>query len=192
MYEIKVENKNIIITDPCYLKNVMHAEDKTVGLHDYWDKFLGLMYGECDGGDILKKFDFNDNIACSTKYGDWSCTVYKVDKDPRELKSVEDLNNLLLKMKPSDEVGVFCANAGMVCVVDSDDLKRFNPHFFEWALFHKHCVTSIPNFTGTIGIHDIDPKWKELPNGRIRVVYGIADKEKNKYGYNFCSLQTGY
>lgn len=191
MYEIKVEKKNLIITDPCYLDNVMIGVISKVP-QDYWSHICSDYSDDCSSK--MERYGFTNNICCGTMYGDWSCTVYQTEVNPIDaLKTVEDLNVFLKDSQESrKEIGSFCADAGMVCVVDADELRKFNPAFFEWALFHKHCVTSIFNFTGTIGIHEVDPHWKDTPNYRHRLVYGIADKEKNKYGHNFVSLQTGY
>ena len=191
MYEIKVENKNLIITDPCYLDNFMDGVKAKVK-PDFWMKFCKISSDFDDCRENLKKFGFTDNICCDTLYGDWSCAVYQTEINPiEELKTVEDLN-IFLAQENKRQIGSFCADAGLVCVVDADEIRKFNPDFFEWALFHKHCATAIYNFTGTIGIHDIDPHWEDMPNYRHRIVYGIADKEKDKYGRNFVSLQTGY
>lgn len=89
MYEIKVEKKNLIITDPCYLDNVMPGVECKVD-KNYW-------HTVCEGGDDCSRkmshFGFTDNICCDTKYGDWSCTVYRTEVNPMEaLKTVEDLN----------------------------------------------------------------------------------------------------
>lgn len=186
MYEVKFENKNLIITDPCYLDNVMNDNDMTPELLKYWNKMCDYLSGDlCNG---LSSFGFSNFICCGTKYGDWSCTTYRTDIDPTTLNTVEDLDKLAKEMTDKKPLGRFCADAGMVCVVDADELKKFNPNFFEWALFHPHCVTAINNFTGTVGIHDIDPKNEKFPHFRVRLVYGISDNEK----YNFCSFQTGY
>lgn len=189
MYEFKVKNKNIIITDPCYLDNVMNKNDETEELRNYWLKFLGSDFCDDDCSDRLKKFGFTDNLCCGTIYGDWSCSVYKVDFDPREIRTIEDLTKLE-ENPPINRIGGFCADAGMVCAVDSEELKKFNPNFFEWALFHKHCVAPIYNFSGEIGIIDIDPKEKDFPHFRYRLVYGVTEKE-TPYGYNFLAYQTG-
>lgn len=191
MYEFKVKNKNIIITDPCYLDNVMNKNDETEELRNYWHKFLcGDFCDSVDNcSDRLKKFGFTDNLCCNTIYGDWSCSVYRVDFDPREIRTIEDLTKLE-ENPPINRIGGFCADAGMVCAVDSEELKKFNPNFFEWALFHQHCVAPIYNFSGEIGIIDIDPKEKDYPHFRYRLVYGITEKE-TPYGYNFLAYQTG-
>lgn len=190
MYEIEVENKNIIITDPCYLNDVMNEKDKTDELKNYWRKFNKGLEGD-DYRSKLKKFGFTNNICCSTKYGDWSCTTYKVDFDPTRIKTFEDLKLFEEERTASVNIGGFCADAGMVCVVDAEEIKKFNPNFFEWAFFHKYCVTGVYNFTGKIGVIDIDPHSENFPHFRIRVIYGVADKEKNPNGYNFLAYQTG-
>jgi len=189
MYEIEVENKNLIITDPCYLDNVLDKNDLTLALMDYWEKFIGGIRGD-NYSSKLQKFGFTNNICCSTLYGDWSCTAFHVKIDPREINTVKELDKFDNLKESIDKyhIGKLCADAGMVCVVDADDVKKFNPHFFEWAIFHQHCVTAIPNFTGTIGIHDIDPKYEDMPHYRIRTIYGISSVKKND---NFFIYQTG-
>lgn len=66
---MKIENKTIIITDPCYItKNV---ED--------WDK--------CKYGKNMKRLNNITNyISSSTIYGDWSCTVYEGNIKQRSIK----------------------------------------------------------------------------------------------------------
>jgi hypothetical protein len=57
---MKVENKTIIITDPCYITKE----------YKDWDK--------CKYGTDMKKLDNITNYeSSSTIYGDWSCTVYE-------------------------------------------------------------------------------------------------------------------
>ena len=57
---MKVENKTIIITDPCYICKT----------HEDWDK--------CEYGDKMEKLEHITNYESSnTIYGDWSCTVYE-------------------------------------------------------------------------------------------------------------------
>lgn len=192
MYELKVEHKNLIITDPCYLDNVMNDKDKTDEIREYWHKFVGGINGD-DCSSRLERFGFTDNICCGTLYGDWSCTTYRIANVDFDIKSIKELKDLerFDKEEKKYEMGNFCADAGMVCVVDADELKKFNPNFFEWAIFHKHCVTAINDFSGEIGIIDVDPHSESFPHFRNRVIYGIADREKNKYGYNFIAYQTG-
>lgn len=60
---MKVENKDIIITDPCYII-------KDDG-NDDWNK--------CDYGDRMEALGIKNYITRSTEYGDWSCTTYDCD-----------------------------------------------------------------------------------------------------------------
>lgn len=57
---------SIIITDPCYV---------TKG--DDWER--------CDYGDSMYDLGFTTVISESTIYGDWGCTTYATEKDPREI-----------------------------------------------------------------------------------------------------------
>ena len=59
---MKVENKTIIITDPCYI--IKNDED--------WDN--------CEYGDYMDVLEGITNYESSnTIYGDWSCTIYEGD-----------------------------------------------------------------------------------------------------------------
>lgn len=119
-------NKNIIITDPCYIfEDYCKAENRGVLMRD-------------------------------TIYGDWSCTTYN-----SETKT---------------EIGKFCADAGMVCVVETDNEMIDHEKLMRLPSF---CRTIIENFTGTVYI-------KRIPNDysdEIRV-YGVGN-------INFVGMQTG-
>lgn len=61
---MKVENKTIIITDPCYIV----PDDKD----DDWFTFCKSGYlDHCDG--------ITNYIVSSTKVGDWSCTTFDIN-----------------------------------------------------------------------------------------------------------------
>lgn len=193
MYEVEFKNKNLVITDPCYLDNMMDGVDdcKLHGRKEYWEKFLKGNWND-DWSENLSRFGFTTNIARDTKYGDWSCTAYYVDFDPREIKTFDDLVKYSKEVtKGNNGFGIFCADAGMVCVVSTDELKEFNPHFFEWAFLHKHCVTVVKNFTGTVGVIDITDENSKY-NDVHRILYGIADKTENSNAKNFITFQTGF
>lgn len=178
---LNVENKSIIITDPCYL---MHAIDKNVD-GDF------SFYGDSVAKRSMSKMGFDNCIIAPTLYGDWSCSVYNInDYDVRNCKNVGELAGFFTsKVEEKNKIGDFCADSGMLCVVLADDVRNFNPGFFEWALFHRHCVTYIPNYTGEIGLYDVEDKNSEFKTV-YRHIYGIG---KGFFGYkNFYSLQTGY
>lgn len=194
MYEVEFKNKNLVITDPCYLDDIMNGGDekKFHGRDEYWSKFLSGWDYKDFNGNLSKKFNFTTNIACDTKYGDWSCTAYYVDFDPRDIKTFEDLVKYSKEVtKDNKGFGDFCADSGMVCVVSSDEVMEFNPYFFEWAFLHRHCVTMVKEFTGTVGVIDIvneNSKYHDVH----RLLYGIADKTENPNAKNFITFQTGF
>ena len=193
MYEVEFTKKNLVITDPCYLDNMMDGVDdrKFHGRKEYWEKFLKGAWND-DWSKNLSRFNFTTNITCDTRYGDWSCTAYYVDFDPKDIKTFEDLkkvyNDIILD---NNGFGNFCADAGMVCVVASDEVNKFNPGFFEWAFMHRHCVTVVKNFTGTVGVLDIVDETSKY-NDVYRILYGIADKDTNPNAKNFITFQTGF
>lgn len=190
MYEAEFTNKNLIITDPCYLDNMMNQDNMTDELRKYWDRVCGCLNNDlCD----LSRFGFTNGFACGTKYGDWSCTAYNVDFDPRDIKTYEQLLEAYNKVVTKDNrgIGKFCADAGMVCVVDSEELQKFNPYFFEWAMFHTHCVTGIFKFTGTVGVIDVVNEKSDYHSVN-RILYGVAKNPDTYYGKNFITFQTGF
>ena len=142
---MKVENKTIIITDPCYI-----IKDNSQD----WEK--------CKYGDDMKRLDNITNYESSvTIYGDWSCTVYE--------------GNIEQHSNNSNELGKFCADAGMVAVFELDEVLKYNPNFDNHT-DRKWTTTTIPNFTGEITIEKINNKIHVIGKGNI----------------NFYSIQTGY
>ena len=152
----------IVITDPCYLA---HGNDKL----DLWE---ASGYGE-----DLSVFGCSQWISENTIYGDWSCTTYKGDKEKlseffkkaneireplwkdftseEELAKVRDavwkeIDELVESYGGLTELGQFCADAGMVCVVYLDEILKVNPGFKKWAEEHTWCATIIENFYGDV------------------------------------------
>ena len=146
----------IVITDPCYIikKNpIKYPNEKDFGLpasiiskpfkyystpeelaykaaldyyysesrkYDDWDK--------CDYGENMGVLGIHNYISESTIYGDWGCTTYKIDEEPKDfvdsvLQALKD--NLEDEEYGEDEssipyegeyIGGFCADAGLVGV----------------------------------------------------------------------------
>lgn len=119
-------NKNIIITDPCYI---------------FGD------YCEAENKDVLMR---------DTIYGDWSCTTYN-----SETKT---------------EIGKFCADAGMVCVVETDNAMIDHEKLMKLPSF---CRTIIENFTGTVYIKRIPGDFED----EIQII--------GEGNINFVGKQTG-
>ena len=184
---IEFENESIIITDPCYLQQFKDEK----GRYDKWDNFCNKLESQWNRdpmNDIAYKFEceqkgvkpeykrikpaYHDEhmMVSSTIYGDWSCTVYNC--------SYEELQNRIVskqRVKKSDIIGKFCADAGLVCVCSA---KHYSmpENFSDWV------YTIIPNFTGIISFYiivDDDGDDDSL----------IVEGEGN---VNFCSTQTGF
>lgn len=77
-------------------------------------------------------------LISRTFYGDWGCTVYNTKGSVGHI--------------PSDavEIGGFCADSGMVCVVGLDAVVKDNPKFMEWLKAHGWCGTIIRGFKGQV------------------------------------------
>jgi hypothetical protein len=182
---MKVNNKNIIITDPCYL--------------DSKDRLLD------DVTRLPFKF-FPEHINDSTLYGDWSCMTFKTING--YISSLDGMKEYVEEVadgqhnNANDEVlGNFCADSGMVCVVFQDDVLKFNTDFGTNKCYvgsyyddkgefiqgtqiiesvYDRLATLIPDFTGEIDFHDF-----EIEGTTHRVIVGFGN-------INFYTLQTGF
>lgn len=175
----------IVITDPCYIikeNPIKYPNKKDFGLpasisskpfkdystpeelaykaaldkyykesrkYDDWDK--------CDFGENMEVLGIHNYISESTIYGDWSCTTYQIEENPKET-----IDKLVAAYKKSEneyvgvgvkvikDLGDFCADAGLVSVFYLDEILKYNPDFSKWAEEHSWCVTTIPNFDGEV------------------------------------------
>lgn len=136
------ENKNILITDPCYI-----CKD------DDWSV--------CGYGYNFEKLGIKSYVTRSTIYGDWSCTVRNLDTD--------------------EDIGMFCADAGLVSVFDMEEVCNYNREIDEWIGSHNWCATVIKNFTGDVTIRvGFDEKYYDF----YCYVDGVGST-------NFYSYQSG-
>lgn len=181
-----VENKTIIITDPCYvvkdnpeqnpypfpfvagLRDKM-GEEKWEELrsnyrkwerdHDDWEK--------CAYGENMEALGIHNYLSSNTIYGDWSCTTYNTDT--------------------KEVLGHFCADAGMVAVFELDEVLKYDPDF-NYHTERPWTTTTIENFTGDIDIDvfpisGVDENGKEWEYEEVRVI--------GKGNINFYTTQTG-
>lgn len=87
-------------------------------------------------------------LISGTFYGDWGCTVYKTNE---KIGNVND---------ECEEIGNFCADAGMVCVLTLERALLLDPDFEKWIDDHSWCVTRINNFRGDIRLMTLTEKRK--------------------------------
>ena len=207
----------IVITDPCYIikeNPIKYPNEEDFGLpasiinkpfkdystpeelaykaaldkyykesrkYDDWDK--------CDFGENMEVLDIHNYISESTIYGDWSCTTYQIDGDPKEFVNslLQALNdNLENEEYGEDEssipdegiyIGEFCADAGLVGVFLLDEVLAYNPEWKSWIEEHSWCATIIEDFEGEVEyyIDKVDEEAHIVGTGNI----------------NFYTAQTG-
>ena len=155
----------IIITDPCY---IIRKENQIT--KDDWIA--------CNCGDNMKVLGINHYICKSTIYGDWSCTTYKVDDNPKEI-----IDNIVEAGKNDRDYGVecsdlgeFCADAGLVAVFLLDEVRQYNPDIDTWIASHPWCVTTIKDFDGNVEYY--------VDENKDAHIYGTGN-------INFFTTQTG-
>ena len=123
-----------------------------------------------------------------TYYGDWGCTVFA---------AMGPVGHSYYK---SAKIGEFCADAGMVCVLDMRDARRMCPDIDKWIAEHDWCATVIRGFKGKVRLMTMTTKrwmkdWKDICQ-RKRIVYDDVELRVRgdgmKDGNTFCfeSYQT--
>lgn len=129
----------IIITDPCYI--IRETNQIT---EDDWET--------CDYGRYMGALGINTYITESTIYGDWICTTYKVDDNPKEI-----IDNFAEAEENGRDYGVecsslgdFCADTGLVAVFLLDEVRKYNPDIDKWIEENPGCVTTIEDFDGNV------------------------------------------
>lgn len=145
-----------------YRKALKEFRDK----YDDWDK--------CDYGDSMENLGFSQFISEPTIYGDWSCTTWCTPREDIEAQ-IRELNNLCNDALEAEnnygkdsvqsetcnnkrsnaidnikDLGVFCADAGMVAVFLLDEVLKYNPDFSKWIEERPWCATIIPDFDGDV------------------------------------------
>lgn len=188
----------IVITDPCYIikKNtIKHPNEKDFGLpasiiskpfNDYstseelayeaaLDKYFEESrkyndWDKCNYGENMEVLGIHNYISESTIYGDWGCTTYQTEEEPKELlESILRVINDNLENEEYGElpilnegkaIGKFCADAGLVGVFLLDEILTYNPDWKSWIEEHSWCATIIEDFEGKVEYY-IDKVNKE-------------------------------
>lgn len=111
-------------------------------------------------------------ITHDTIYGDWSCSVFK------------------LNTKRRTRIGEFCADAGMVGVFSKDEVDKYNPEF-EAKYISNGCACVVKDFCGDVSIKVLEI----VEDGKIYYearVIGEGINKKTRKPFSFTSLQTGF
>lgn len=136
----------IIITDPCYIMRAEHHGTTPI-TDDDWRA--------CDCGQNMEVLGIKHYICERTIYGDWGCTTYKVDGNPKEIidNFAEAEENSRDYEVECSALGNFCADAGLVAVFLLDEVRKYNPDIDKWIASHDWCVTTIPDFDGEVNYY---------------------------------------
>ena len=161
----------IISTDPCYIvkkcteKNPHPFPWTTVNIKNPNIKEMVNQYNEWeDSHDDWRKCRYGTNMEAlgistyfteSTIYGDWGCSIYKIEENPYEVVDnfVEAYENEEDYEIECSKLGDFCADAGLVSVFLLNEVRKYNPDIDKWIEEHSWCVTTIPDFDGEVNYY---------------------------------------
>lgn len=143
---------DIIITDPCYIVRAEHHGTKPI-TEDDW--------AACDYGSCMEALGIHEYISRDTLCGDWNCTTYNSDT--------------------GEVIGEFCADSGMVSVLNLEEVLQYNPEFN----YHLRTWTTtwIEDFKGTV-------QFVVRRGGNVEVV-GRGINKRTGCPLNFVGKQTG-
>lgn len=186
----------IIITDPCYIIRAEHHGTTPITKNDW---------KACNYGENMKVLGINTYITKDTLYGDWSCTTYTTSNPKKAIDDLAEINKYFDDeyekyggyKRITDEqyeslcnecddkkdalnldlenIGCFCADAGLVSVFLLDEVRQYNPDIDEWIADHPWCVTTIKDFDGNIEYY--------VDENRAAHIYGTGN-------INFFTTQT--
>lgn len=129
-----------------------------------------------DDDDILDLSAINipTSISRDTIYGDWSCTV-------------TDSNN--------NKLGNFCADAGLVCVADLNEVVKYNPDILNQIKECPWAYTVIKNFKGTVQFiiqeNEYEHNGKPCLDYEVKI-FGQGVNKLNGEPVKFIGCQTGF
>lgn len=145
---MEVNNKDIIITDPCYI--IKPSTENNPNTYPYTPNIVGSDkfeeveekymkweeehddWHKCKFGRNMDALGFTNYESSSTLCGDWNCSVFSKDT--------------------GEKLGNFSADSGSVAVFELEEVKKYNPDIETWIKNNTYCVTTISNFTGHVNI----------------------------------------
>ena len=122
----------------------------------------------CNYGENMEALGIKTYLTRDTIYGDWSCTTVNKDTD--------------------EEIGKFCADAGLVSVFLLDEVLAYNPKFND-HIKKPWTTTLIKNFDGEIEIEVVDVEYDDEDGEKTE------DEEVQVIGkgnINFFTTQSGF
>lgn len=121
-------NKDIIVCDPCYIFDSSNDELSTA-----WSNFVDMMFPDRNGDCVypygILQYNGAKLLFTDTQYGDGTYKAYCNGGE-------EDL----------------CVDAGMICVISTEDVLKINPNFFKVEI--KGLYSSFKDVTGTVCVEN--------------------------------------
>lgn len=129
----------------------------------------------------LDKIGITNYMTRSTLYGDWTCITYNLDT--------------------KEEIGEFCADAGLVSVMSLEEVLKYNPDF-DYHINKTKSTTWIRDFKGTVqfvvkcrtSLYDADAEYHKKGVGwrdcSVEII-GHGVNKKTGIPINFIGTQTG-
>ena len=138
-----MENRNLVITDPCYVKNRENIEPilEHSTLYGDWSCFTYSGYKD-------KILRLNDEWW--KLYSKYFREYNNPENGKEKKKELRDKFSQIKDtwMKDNKVIGRFCADSGEVGVYYLEDIQKHDPDFFnrmgDW------CYTVVHNFSGTV------------------------------------------
>lgn len=159
--EPKEFNGDLIITDPCYIMRAKHHGTVPI-TEDDWE---ASAYGT-----NLEALGIHTYLTRDTIYGDWSCTTF------------DD--------QTGEPIGQFCADAGMVSVIDLQEVLSYNPDF-TWHQTKPFTTTWIKDFQGKVWFEVVDISEKNDEDYEVHVRGEGIHKSTGK-PFSFHTTQSGW
>lgn len=213
---IHIENKDIIITDPCYIVKKPKQREKTEYISFPYDS--GKKFAKENGWDIdnltLEQFlqankqymkataEYYEAVEKQYEDDDWEKTdcgndvsVLGLTKYLTSSTLYGDWSCTTFDDDTSKEIGRFCADAGLVGVFELDEVLKYNPDF-DYHITKPWTTTLIKNFTGDVwvakdtisGVYEEDTKYHKKGETWSEDVIRVYGKGN----VNFHTEQTGF
>ena len=159
--EPKEFNGDLIITDPCYIMRAKHHGTVPVTKDDWEASAYGTN---------LEALGIHTYLTRDTIYGDWSCTAF------------DD--------HTGETLGTFCADAGMVSVIDLQEVLSYNPDF-TWHQTKPFTTAWIKDFQGRVWFEVVDSSEKNDEDYEVHVRGEGIHKSTGK-PFSFHTTQSGW
>ena len=210
---LHIENKDIIITDPCYIiKQYKYPQEKYVYWKDYdlinknnWDihnlTIKQLLANNKAYNEYLKIQEKNHQEYLKERKDDWELSEYGNNMEVLGLTTYLTSDTLYgdwschtINEDTKQVLGKFCADSGMVGVFILDEILKYNPEF-DYHINREWTTTLIKNFTGDIkiekehitGIYEFDNDFhKKNEKWEDDIIYVTGKGNINFKTYQSC------